>query len=41
MKAGKVINLEEAIQKRETPLIQKYSREEDYEKVDKIIVRRI
>jgi len=41
MKTGKIINLEEAIRKREANLIQKYSWEEDYEKVNKIIVRRM
>ena len=41
MKTGKVIDLEEAIRKREAPLIQEYSWKEDYEKVNKIIVRRI
>ena len=41
MKTRKIIDLEEALRKREAPLIQKYSWEEDYEKVNKIIVRRI
>ena len=41
MKTGKVIDLEEAIRKREATLIQKYSWEEDYEKVNKIVLRRM
>ncbi|MBW1692147.1 MAG: hypothetical protein JRJ70_15650 [Deltaproteobacteria bacterium] len=41
MKTGKVIDLEEAIRKREAPLIQKYSFKENYEKVNKIILRRM
>lgn len=41
MKTGKVIDLEEVIRKREAPLIQKYSLEENYEKVNKIVLRRI
>ena len=41
MKSDKIIDLEKAIRKREAPLIQKYSCEEDYEKVNKLVLRRI
>ena len=41
MKTRKIIDLEEAIRKREAPLIKEYSWEEDYEKVNKIILRRM
>ena len=41
METTKVIDLEEALRKREVPLIKKYSWEEDFVKVDKIIQRRI
>jgi len=41
MKTNKIISLEEILRKREAPLIQKYSWEEDYEKVNKIVLRRI
>ena len=41
MKTGKIINLEKAIRKREAPLIQEYSYKEDYEKINKIILRRM
>ena len=41
MKTNKIISLEEILRKREAPLIQKYSWEEDYEKVNKIVLRRM
>ena len=41
MKTGKIINLEEALRKRETILIQEYLQEKDYERINQIAMRQI